>query len=179
MGLHFNFPDARLHDLEMKEHVARVWWTAYILDHASASISSQMVSIQDDDIFVDMPSKTRVVGSRQGDFQHTGFLTARINLAKMTRRMIKSVYGRTQEKEFFLQRVQHALRELKGWLEGLPRDIQMDPGSHPKSAAAQSLHLVFNQVGHLQIECFTLTASVHGPGDSACAIAHVAHAQRV
>ncbi|KAH6989861.1 fungal-specific transcription factor domain-containing protein [Ilyonectria destructans] len=146
MGLHFNLPDAVLKDPETKEHLNRVWWTAYIMDHTSASISSQIVSIPDEEIFVDLPSTSRVTGMRQTDFQHTEWLTARISLAKVTRRMIKSVYGRAQEKHSFLHRVQHSLRDLKRWLEGLPNEIQMYSGfPHSKPASVQSLHLAFNQ----------------------------------
>lgn len=147
MGLHFNLPDSQLDDPEAKEHLNRIWWTAYIMDHTSASISSQIVSIPDDEIFVDLPSSTRVAGTRQTDFQHTELLIAKIQLTRVTRCMIKSVYGRAQEAEPFLQRVQHALRNLKQWLQRLPSDIQMDSGSsQPKQAAVQSLHLAFNQV---------------------------------
>ncbi|KAH7123453.1 fungal-specific transcription factor domain-containing protein [Dactylonectria estremocensis] len=146
MGLHFNLPDTQLRDPETREHLSRIWWTAYIMDHTSASISSQIVSIPDDEIFVDLPSSTPVPGMRQADFKHPEWLMARIGLVKVTRKMIKSVYGRSQEKESFLQRVQHALQNLKQWLETLPTDIQMDSqSSHSKPAAVQSLHLSFNQ----------------------------------
>ncbi|KAK2469898.1 hypothetical protein H9L39_18713 [Fusarium oxysporum f. sp. albedinis] len=146
MGLHFNLPDSQLYDPEAKEHLNRIWWTAYIMDHTSASISSQSVSVPDDEIFVDLPSSTTIVGTRQTDFQHTELLVARIQLARVTRAMIKSVYGRAQETKPFLQRVQHALRDLKQWLQKLPSDIQMDSGSsQSKQAPVQSLHLAFNQ----------------------------------
>lgn len=147
MGLHLNIPDAHLQDPETKEHLNRVWWTAYIMDQTNASISSQIVSIPDEEIFVDLPSNSRVTGMRQKDFQHTDWLRLRITLAKVTRQMIKSVYGRAQEEHPFLQRVQRSLRELKRWLEEIPDDMQMSSeSSHPKPAMVQSLYLAFNQV---------------------------------
>ncbi|KAH7463272.1 hypothetical protein FOMA001_g18160 [Fusarium oxysporum f. sp. matthiolae] len=146
MGLHLNLPDSQLNDPATKEHLVRVWWTAYIMDHTTASISSQIVSIPDDEIFVDFPSSTRVTGAPQNDFQHTELLIARIQLARITRSMIKSVYGRAQETKSFLQKVQHALQDLKQWLQRLPAGIQVDSGSsHLKPVAVQSLHLAFNQ----------------------------------
>ncbi|KAI5456786.1 fungal-specific transcription factor domain-containing protein [Mariannaea sp. PMI_226] len=146
MGLHLNLPDAQLQDPGTKEHLTRIWWTAYVMDHTSASISSQMVSIPDDEIFVDEPSTAKIMGMRQSDFEHTEWITARIHLARLTRKMIKSVYGRSQEKVSFLQRVQHALRDLKQWLDKLPDNTQMDSeSSYSKPAAVQSLHLAFNQ----------------------------------
>ncbi|EKJ72020.1 hypothetical protein FPSE_07807 [Fusarium pseudograminearum CS3096] len=146
MGLHFDLPEAQLDDPETKEHLNRLWWTAYIMDHISASVSSQIVSVSDDEIFVHLPSDTRVTDIRHTDFQHTELLISRIQLAKATKCMIKSVYGRTQEAEPFLQRVQHALRDLKQWLQRLPNDMKIDSeSSHSKPAAVQSLHLAFNQ----------------------------------
>mgnify|MGYP007115604914 FL=1 len=125
------------------------------MDHTTASISSQIVSIPDDEIFVDEPSTASIPGMRQADFEHTEWLTARIRLAKHTRRMIKSVYGRSQEKESFLQRVQRSLRDLKQWLDYLPDSAQMDlQPSCFKPAAAESLHLAFNQVSVLLTSVF-------------------------
>ncbi|KAM0428491.1 hypothetical protein ACHAPT_006851 [Fusarium lateritium] len=83
---------------------------------------------------------------RQLDFQHTECLTARISLAKATRQMIKSLYGRARVTASFLQRVQHALRDLKQWLQDLPDHLQLASGStHSKPVGVQSLHLAFNQ----------------------------------
>jgi proline utilization trans-activator len=117
------------------------------MDHTTASISSQIASVSDDEIFVDLPSCTRVTGTQQADFQHTEFFIARIQLARVTGSIIKSVYGTAQETKPFLQRVQQALQDLKQWLQRLPPDIQMDSGSsHSKPIAVQSLHLAFSQV---------------------------------
>ncbi|KAF5008132.1 hypothetical protein FDECE_5568 [Fusarium decemcellulare] len=135
-----------LKDREVKEHLTRVWWTSYVLDHVSASISSQIVSVPDDEIFVDLPSSVAVIGARQTDFAHTEWILARIELAKISRKMIKSVYGRSRQKESFMQRVQHALRDLKQWVDCLPAEVQMDSqSSHSKPEAIRSLHLAFNQ----------------------------------
>jgi hypothetical protein len=152
MGLHFNLPDSQLSDPETKEHLVRTWWTAYIMDHTSASISSQIVSISDDEIFVDLPSSTM----QKADFQHTELLIARIQLAKVTRSMIKFVYGKTKEAKPFLQRVQHALQNLKQWLQRLPTDIRLDSeSSHSKPTVVQSLHLAFNQVSNILASTFS------------------------
>ncbi|KAH7232370.1 uncharacterized protein BKA55DRAFT_598329 [Fusarium redolens] len=127
-------------------HLNRIWWSAYMLDHTTASISSQIASVSDDEIFVDLPSCTGVTGTQQADFQHTELFIARIQLARVTGSIIKSVYGRAQETKPFLQRVQQALQDLKQWLQRLPPDIQMDSGSsHSKPIAVQSLHLAFSQ----------------------------------
>ncbi|RAK86385.1 hypothetical protein BO79DRAFT_247035 [Aspergillus costaricaensis CBS 115574] len=146
MGLHFDFPNPHLNDPELKEHIKRLWWTSYVLDHLCASISSQLVSISDNDIFVDLSFTPDVAHERQSDFAHTEWFLARVHLARITRKTVESVYDRRQKKESFLQRVQYALRDLKQWLNDLPRDIQMGTQpSHLKPRPIQSLHLTFNQ----------------------------------
>ncbi|KAI1451905.1 fungal-specific transcription factor domain-containing protein [Annulohypoxylon moriforme] len=146
MGLHFNLPDAQIRDPEFKEHLKRLWWTSYILDHMCASISSQIVSIPDHEIFVDLPTSIRVNGPRQSDLDYTDWIIARVQLAKHTREAIQSIYGRQRQNESFLRRVQYALRDLKNWLSNLPDDIRMDSeSSHLKPERTRSLHLAFNQ----------------------------------
>ncbi|KAJ6178241.1 hypothetical protein N7519_008702, partial [Penicillium mononematosum] len=146
MGLNFDFPNTHMNDPELKEHLKRVWWASYVLDHLCASISSQLVSISDKDIFVDLSLSTNVAGQPQGDFPHTEWIIARVDLARLARRTIESVYGRGQQKVSFLQRVQYSLRDLKQWLNDLPEDMQMGAeSSHLKPQPIQSLHLHFNQ----------------------------------
>lgn len=136
-----------MNDPELKEHLKRVWWSSYVLDHLCASISSQLVSISDNDIFVDLSLKADITGQRQDDFAHTEWIIARVHLAKLTRRTVESVYGRGQQKQSFLQRVQYSLRNLKEWLNDLPEDIRMgSESSHSKPQPIRSLHLTFNQV---------------------------------
>lgn len=147
MGLHFNLPESQLADAAAREHLNRIWWSSYVLDHTSEAITSHIVSIADAEVFADLPSGTRVEGSEAGDFENTDCTLARIGLARITRRMIQSVYGRAEQRESFLQRVQYALRDLKQWLGGLPPGIRMDSQASPEQAGpAQSLHLAFNQV---------------------------------
>jgi hypothetical protein len=155
MGLHFDLPNTHMNDPELKEHLKRVWWTSYVLDHLCASISSQLVSISDKDIFVDLSLNPNVAGQRQCDFGHSDWIIARAHLARLTRRTIKSVYGRRQQTGSFLQRVQYSLRDLKQWLNELPKDIQMDAeSSHLKPQPIQSLHLTFNQVNQSRLQDF-------------------------
>ncbi|VUC25509.1 unnamed protein product [Clonostachys rosea] len=146
MGLHFNLPEGQLEDLTTREHFNRVWWTSYILEHTCAAISSQTVSVPDDEIFTDLPVSMESNAEQAKDFEHTDCLVARIQLAKLTRKIIKSLYGRSVQKEPFLQRVQHSLRDLKQWLDGLPPELQMKPQpSQSVQEPVQSLHLTFNQ----------------------------------
>lgn len=147
MGLHFNLPESQLADPATREHLNRIWWSSYVLDHTSEAITSHIVSIADAEVFADLPSSTRVEGPEVGDFESADCMIARIGLARITRRMIQSVYGRAEQRESFLQRVQYALRDLKQWLEDLPPGIRMDTqASSEQAGPVQSLHLAFNQV---------------------------------
>ncbi|CAG8251548.1 unnamed protein product [Penicillium salamii] len=146
MGLNFDFPNTHLNDPELKEHLKGVWWASYVLEHLCASISSQPVSIADKDIFVDSSLSTNVTNQLNSDFPHTEWIVARVNLTRLARRTIESVYGRGERKVSFLKRIQYSLRDLKQWLNDLPKDIQMDAeSSNLKPQPIQSLHLHFNQ----------------------------------
>lgn len=146
IGLHLDLPEAHLSDLENREHLRRLWWTSYVLDHTCAMISSHQVSISDDDIFVHLPSNTVVVGPNLDDFQDARILNARISLVKLTRKIVKSVYSRSTYTQPFLHRVQHALRDLQQWLNSLPRILQIQPQNPLPTVNAISLSLFFNQV---------------------------------
>lgn len=155
MGLNFDFPNTHLNDPELKEHLKGVWWASYVLEHLCASISSQPVSIADKDIFVDSSLSTNVTNQLNSDFPHTEWIVARVNLTRLARRTIESVYGRGERKVSFLKRIQYSLRDLKQWLNDLPKDIQMDAeSSNLKPQPIQSLHLHFNQVTEPPLQFF-------------------------
>ncbi|KAE8410955.1 hypothetical protein BDV36DRAFT_103879 [Aspergillus pseudocaelatus] len=143
LGLHFNLAPSEVPDATEREHLKRIWWTAYVLDYTCAAISSLLLSIPDDEVFTDPPAVIEQDGD--DDFQDTELLTARIRLVSLGRNILKAVYGR-RNIEPFVQRVQRALRDLRQWLHDLPVDLQMHAnGSRPKDDRLTSLHLFFNQ----------------------------------
>jgi hypothetical protein len=156
MGLHFNFPEGQLEDPTTREHLNRVWWTSYILEHTCAAISSQTVSVPDDEIFTNFPVPMESNVQPTPDFEYTDCFIARIQLARVSRRIIKALYGRSAQKDPFLQRVQHSLRDLKQWLDNLPPRLQMTSQlSQSVQDPVQSLHLTFNQVNYTQAHART------------------------
>ncbi|KAJ9669407.1 hypothetical protein H2201_000274 [Coniosporium apollinis] len=147
MGMHLNVPEFQLSDREAREHRNRVWWTAYIFDRMWASRLGQPVSIQDDDIEVDLPSSDGLAGTDSGDFGDPEYLIANIRLAKLAGHIIASIYARRRQQGAFSQRVQQVLRDLRNWVKDLPNRLQLDTDEPSQTAPnlIVSLHLSFNQ----------------------------------
>lgn len=146
LGLHLNIPEVYSIDLATREHLKRLWWTAYIFDRMWASKMGHPVLIHDDDIEVERPSLISGVQDQE-DFGDHEYLVASIQLAEVAGRMAASIYGRRMQQGSFSQRVQHSMKELTNWIELLPDHLQIKIGSTSKTApdAVISLHLLFNQ----------------------------------
>ena len=147
MGLHFNIPESHVKDVAAREHLRRLWWTSYIIEHTCAVNSGQMVWIQDDEILVDFPSDVGLTDAQKSDFLKASCMRATIQLARISRRIMSSLYGRGRHGEPFLKRVQSGLRDLKQWFETLPEDLTPDSQEgNSQLEHIKSLHLLFNQV---------------------------------
>ncbi|KAF4991459.1 hypothetical protein FDECE_14029 [Fusarium decemcellulare] len=149
MGLHLNVPESQLRDAGAREHRNRVWWTAYSFDRMWASRLSHPVAIQDDDIEVDLPSDP-VLETPSDDFADSAYFIASISLAKLSARIINSIYTRKPQQKTLSQRVQEALRNLRAFVEGLPAHLHLEATDGPEpSPKPLSLHLYFNQASSL------------------------------
>ncbi|KAK2054377.1 fungal-specific transcription factor domain-containing protein [Colletotrichum caudatum] len=146
MGLHLNVPESQLRDAAAREHRVRVWWTAYIFDRMWAAKLSHPVAVQDVDVEVDLPSNPTVDESVADDFADASYFVANVKLASLWGRVIPSIYRRRHQQTSLSHRVQEALKELRGWSDGLPQELHLDhkPTSErvPKPIP---LHLNFNQ----------------------------------
>ncbi|KAJ3528095.1 hypothetical protein NM208_g10371 [Fusarium decemcellulare] len=141
MGLHLNVPESQLRDAGAREHRNRVWWTAYSFDRMWASRLSHPVAIQDDDIEVDLPSDP-VLDTPSDDFADSAYFIASISLAKLSARIINSIYTRKPQQKTLSQRVQEALRDLRAFVEGLPAHLHLEATDGPEpSPKPLSLHL--------------------------------------
>ncbi|ORY64838.1 fungal-specific transcription factor domain-containing protein [Pseudomassariella vexata] len=147
MGMHQAMPDYQLPDRAAREHRARIWWTAYTFDRLWASKMGHPVSIQDEDISVDLPSDTGISDADAADFLAADYMNASIRLARISRDIISSIYNRKTTNIPFSQRVQKALGDLRGWVGALPKHLQIDSreGERPLARNVQLLHLSFNQ----------------------------------
>lgn len=147
MGLNVNVPESQLQNRETREHRNRIWWTSYIFDRMWASSLGEPASIQDDDVEVDFPSDGGLNQVQLKDFGGTRYVIACIELARLARRIITSIYGRKVQTPFS-QRVLQTLRDLRSWVGDLPTDLQLvsDDSSRKASQSIISLHVSFNQV---------------------------------
>ncbi|RAH84513.1 hypothetical protein BO86DRAFT_397346 [Aspergillus japonicus CBS 114.51] len=145
MGLHFNVPDSQIHDAGTREHLNRLWWTSYLLDHQCATISSQAISVSDEEIFVDLPKEIQLPEPQAVDFQCTDSLASRISLARLTNKIIRTLYGRSTYSSPFLGRAQSALKDLRQWYRIMPESLRATADGSYRGPATMDLHLSFNQ----------------------------------
>ncbi|KAF4980540.1 hypothetical protein FZEAL_3475 [Fusarium zealandicum] len=145
MGLHLNVPVSQLRDAGAREHRNRVWWTAYSFDRLWASRLGHPVAIQDDDIEVDLPADP-VLGIPSDDFGDSAYFIASVRLARLSSRILNSIYTRKPQQKTLSQRVQEALKDLREFVEELPPHLHIESTDGPEpSPKPLSLHLYFNQ----------------------------------
>lgn len=109
--------------------------------------------MQDEDIGVDMPSNVGIPENELGDFLDEDYANASVRLARLSRNIISSIYTRRHTHSSFSQRVQVALKDLRSWVEGLPKHLQIPTNSNiqPLQRPQKWLHLSFNQVSMLRV----------------------------
>jgi hypothetical protein len=146
MGMHRNIPEPLLRDRAAREHRVRIWWTAYMFDRTWASKLGHPVSVHDDDFDVDAPNSDGLADHE--DFGDPEFILRNIELARLTGRIIPSIYGQRRERESFSHRVQQALTDLTCWVESLPSHLQLHESEDGITSPSNViyLHLTFNQV---------------------------------
>ena len=152
MGLHVNVPQSQLIDGNIKEHRNRVWWSVYILDRQWATMLGQPVTIGDEYVDVDLPSRLDAPTGSAEDFDtDPECLTAGVRVAKLAAQITASIYtGRMTLGNTFAQRMQQALRDLTSWLAALPDHLRLAMNNDFSNASMQviTLHLYFNQVSN-------------------------------
>lgn len=146
MGLHLNVPESQLSDAAAREHRNRVWWTAYTFDRMWAGKLGNPVAVQDKDIKVNLPADPGPIPGCQ-DFYDPTYLTASLQLARISTMSISSIYSRSPQEISLSQRVQKALKDLREWAHELPPHLQIESteGVDPRQRPIP-LHLRFNQV---------------------------------
>lgn len=149
MGLHLNIPETQMRDAGEREHRNRIWWTAYTLERMWAAKLGYPPAIRDDDIEVNLPSNpVGLDNSSASDFPDCAYFMARIGLARLSSRIIHSIYSQKADTPSLSRRVQDAFGDLRRWLKNLPPSLQIDAREEGDSLdpRVRSLHLLFNQV---------------------------------
>lgn len=146
MGLHLNVPQTVLPDSTLREHRRRLWWTAYTFDRMWSAKLGFPPAISDEDIAVEAPSNLRE-SAQQEDLPDCSYLVAMIGLARLSSRIMSSIYGTASQRTSLSQRVQSALNELRTWKDELPQPLaSRDTDIGAMDPRTCSLHLMFNQV---------------------------------
>lgn len=147
MGLHLNIPESQLSDLAEREHRNRIWWTAYTLERMWAAKLGYPSAIQDEDIEVNLPSNPEFVDdSTTSDFADCAYFIARVGLARLSTRIIHSIYLQKADAPSLSRRVQDCFADLRRWLKELPVSLQIEAKEEELDPRVRSLHLLFNQL---------------------------------
>ncbi|KAL3496297.1 fungal-specific transcription factor domain-containing protein [Aspergillus germanicus] len=150
MGLHLNVPNSQLNEPCVREHRNRVWWSAYCFDRMWAAKLGYPAAIRDDEIEVDLPSNPTCDERSLSDFPDRDYFVARIDLSRLSGRIIYSIYTQRSPQSSLSLRVQEAFRDLRSWLEKLPPSLRIDTKHEAElDPRARSLHLLFNQLAIL------------------------------
>ena len=154
MGLYVNIPGSHMSDMGEREHRNRIWWTAYTLDRMWAAKLGPPFVLRDDEIGVNLPSNPVGLGDGgASDFPDRGYFVARIGLARLSGRIIYSIYGQKEHTLSLSHQVQAAFGDLRRWLEELPSSIQIDGRNEDQlDPRARSLHLLFNRFVDMSAE---------------------------
>ncbi|TPX20710.1 hypothetical protein DIZ76_016605 [Coccidioides immitis] len=140
MGLHLNVPQNQLPSRELQEHRNRVWWTAYILDRSWACMLGKPVSIQDEDIDVNLPSTIPWSSeSTTEDFADTDYLIASLRIANLGAQITGSIYSRRTHGSSFSCRVQQAHGQINWFVSGGNKrtSARSVPGIYPRGSKAR------------------------------------------
>lgn len=148
MGLHLNIPESQMSDICEREHRNRIWWTAYTLDRMWAAKLGYPTAIRDDEIEVNLPSNPEgLAESSTLDFPDREYFISRVALARLSGRIIYSIYGQRKQAPSLSRRIQTAFKDLRDWMEELPPSLRIDGREEGElNPRARSLHLLFNQV---------------------------------
>ncbi len=148
MGLHLNIPESQLSDAGEREHRNRIWWTAYTLERMWAAKLGYPPAIRDDEIEVNLPSNPEYVDDNSAsDFADCAYSIARIGLARLSTRIIHSIYRQKADAPSLSRRVQDSFGDLRQWLKDLPASLQIEAKEEGElDPRIRSLHLLFNQL---------------------------------
>ena len=153
MGLHLNISESQLKDRAIREHGKRIWWTLYLFERMWSSRLGHPISISDDDIDAEPPSNDAPEVAASDDFRDPEYIIASIDLARLAGQITASIYSRKRQKGDFSQRVQQNLRDLRGWIQGLPTHLKIEKVELSETLPRPIiyLHLSFNQVSQTSI----------------------------
>ncbi|KAF9873326.1 hypothetical protein CkaCkLH20_09139 [Colletotrichum karsti] len=117
-----------LMDDETREHRRRVWWSVYSLDRILSVKSGNPITIQDEDIGVDLPSRL----SREPEYCPAVVLTHYTELSRILGEIHNTIYRKTSKTapksgQRLMASVQGIILGLSKWNQDLPDELRFDP----------------------------------------------------
>ncbi|KAF3801850.1 Proline utilization trans-activator [Colletotrichum gloeosporioides] len=115
-------------DHDTREHRRRVWWSVYSLDRILSVKSGNPITIQDEDIGVDLPSRL----SREAEYCPAVVLRHYTELSRILGEIHNTIYRRTSKTapksgQRLMASVQGIILGLSKWNQDLPDDLRFDP----------------------------------------------------
>lgn len=147
LGLHQEASNADLDDAA-KEHRRRVWWSVYSLDRIHSVKSGNPITIYDEDIGVNFPSKL----PDEPIYCAAVVLTNYTKLSQICGEITVSIYRRTPKSgPSLMAAVKKIITSLSQWHRELPEELRFDPARLSISRESVSTLLHYSQ-------CVNMTA---------------------
>lgn len=145
LGLHQE-PTLANVDTEAKEHRRRVWWSVYSLDRIVCAKSGNPITIQDEDIGVELPSRLPT----EPEFCAAVVLRHYTKLSQINGQIMAKVYRRRPKSgSSLMAAVQSIVLALSQWQQELPETLRFEPTKLNASRESVSTLLYYSQCIHL------------------------------
>lgn len=145
LGLHQE-PASSGIDEQGKEHRRRVWWSVYSLDRIHSVKSGNPITIHDEDIGVDLPSRL----PSEPAFCPAVVLRHYTKLSQINGRIMTSIYRRKPKSgPSLMAAVQSIVLDLSQWQQELPDELRFEPAKLSTSRESVSTLLYYSQCIHM------------------------------
>lgn len=131
---------------EAREHRRRVWWSVYSLDRIHSVKSGNPITIHDEDIGVELPSR---LPSEPG-FCPAVVLRHYTKLSQINGQIMTSIYRRKPKSgPSLMAAVQRIVLALSQWHQELPGELRFEPVKLSASRESVSTLLYYSQCIHM------------------------------
>ncbi|KAH8777662.1 fungal-specific transcription factor [Diaporthe sp. PMI_573] len=145
LGLHQE-PTLAGIDGESNEHRRRVWWSVYSLDRIHSAKSGNPITIQDEDIGVELPSRL----SSEPEFCPAVVLRHYTKLSQINGQIMTSIYRRKPKSgSSLMAAVRSIVLALSQWQQELPDTLRFEPAKLNTSRESVSTLLYYSQCIHM------------------------------
>lgn len=145
LGLHQE-PTLAFIDEEAKEYRRRVWWSVYSLDRIHCVKSGNPITIQDEDIGVELPSRL----PNEPQFCAAVVLRHYTQLSRINGQIMTRIYRhKPKSGSSLMAAVQSIVLALSEWQQELPDTLRFEPAKLNTSRESVSTLLYYSQCIHL------------------------------